>query len=65
MKGLFWGELGEVAREELGHAEGVDAVVTEHLEGEENHLVIIFACIARQGWAKRCVNASGKVRQKW
>ena len=26
------GELGEVAGEELGHAEGADAVVTEHLE---------------------------------
>ena len=42
MKGLF-GKLGEVAGEELGHAEGADAVVTEHLEEERNHLVIIFA----------------------
>ena len=26
-------KLGEVGREELGHAEGADAVVAEHLEG--------------------------------
>jgi len=35
MKGLF-GKLGEVAGEELGHAEGADAVVTEHL----GHLLV-------------------------
>jgi len=34
-EGLF-GKLGEVAGEELGHAEGADAVVTEHL----GHLLV-------------------------